>query len=85
MSCCKPEVGVIGNKECTLEKPDNVYLSGCVTEFGNFVQEHAVSLGAAGLILAFIQVSHYFWWQNSRDKIRHITWQNIWTFHMKND
>lgn len=62
MSCCKPGIGIIGNKDCVWsDKPEenvNVYTTGCVIEFGNYVRAHAVSLGAAGIILAFIQVSH---------------------------
>ncbi|XP_063699897.1 CD63 antigen-like [Culicoides brevitarsis] len=55
ISCCKPETGIIGNRECNLKMTDKVYQNGCVVEFGNFVQAHAVSLGAAGIVLAFIQ------------------------------
>lgn len=60
MSCCKPEIGIIGNKECKLDQTAKVYQTGCAVEFGNFVREHAVSLGASGIILAFIQVSHFY-------------------------
>lgn len=60
MSCCKPEIGIIGTKECKLDQTTKVYQTGCAVEFGNFVREHAVSLGASGIILAFIQVSHFF-------------------------
>lgn len=58
MSCCKPEFDAVDKKECKLDQKEKVYQTGCVIEFGNFVRAHAVSLGAAGIILAFIQVSH---------------------------
>lgn len=61
MSCCEPEFGIVGNKQCRLDETNNtdkVYQTGCGTAFGDFVRAHAVSLGAAGIILAFIQVSH---------------------------
>lgn len=58
MSCCKRKIGSIGNVSCTMDKEDDTrrFNNGCLDEFGNFIRGHAVSLGAAGIIIAFIQV-----------------------------
>lgn len=42
-----------------------IFKDGCLISFGNFIKAHAVSLGAAGLVIALFQVSTY-------DKIKYI-------------
>uniref|UniRef100_A0A336N925 Tetraspanin n=1 Tax=Culicoides sonorensis TaxID=179676 RepID=A0A336N925_CULSO len=59
MSCCEPKFGNIGSSSCK-STDENVYKNGCIDEFGKFVRAHAVSIGAAGLILACIQLIGIF-------------------------
>lgn len=62
MSCCKRKTGSIGNLSCTMAPEDDLrrFKHGCLDEFGNFIRAHAVSLGAAGIIIAFIQVIYIY-------------------------
>uniref|UniRef100_A0A1L8DKE1 Tetraspanin n=1 Tax=Nyssomyia neivai TaxID=330878 RepID=A0A1L8DKE1_9DIPT len=53
MSCCEIPVGQLGSFECT--QPLALNRTGCVQEFGSFIQAHAVSLGAAGIAICIIQ------------------------------
>ncbi|KAM7350928.1 tetraspanin 29Fa [Cochliomyia hominivorax] len=56
LSCCSLPNGVVGNFSCTTYNDDtNRYSLGCLTEFSNFIAAHAVSLGAAGIVIAIIQ------------------------------
>lgn len=57
MSCCRSSPGAIGMVTCP-DMPDKKTLrqTGCITSFGAFIKSHAVSLGAAGIVLAVIQV-----------------------------
>lgn len=56
MSCCAMPSGQIGTFKCVALNGDtNRYADGCLTEFSNFISAHAVSLGAAGVIIAIIQ------------------------------
>lgn len=56
MSCCRTAPGAIGQVNCP-DMPDKKTLrtTGCLTSFGAFIKSHAVSLGAAGIVLAVIQ------------------------------
>lgn len=56
MSCCAMPSGQIGTFKCgALSGDANRYADGCLTEFSNYISAHAVSLGAAGVIIAIIQ------------------------------
>lgn len=56
LSCCSLPNGVVGNFSCTTNTEDpNRYGLGCLTEFSNYIEAHAVSLGAAGIVIAIIQ------------------------------
>lgn len=60
LSCCSVPNGIVGNFSCTVENEDtNRFKLGCLTEFSNFIEAHAVSLGAAGVVIAIIQVCLY--------------------------
>lgn len=58
VSCCSIPNGIIGSLTCDAESP-GLFKVGCVDRFGSYIKSHAVSLGAAGIALAVIQV--YFW------------------------
>ncbi|XP_046812133.1 CD63 antigen [Lucilia cuprina] len=56
LSCCSIPNGIVGNFSCSVTNEDtNRYKLGCLTEFSNFIAAHAVSLGAAGIVIAIIQ------------------------------
>ncbi|KAL9929508.1 tetraspanin 29Fa isoform 1-T2 [Glossina fuscipes fuscipes] len=56
LSCCSLPNGVVGEFSCTANNEDsNRYSNGCLTEFSNYIAAHAVSLGAAGVIIAILQ------------------------------
>jgi len=74
MSCCKRDWGSVGNSTCSLETKDRLFTTGCLTEFGNFVRANAVSLGAAGIILAFIQLVGIFFSCFIAKQIRERQW-----------
>lgn len=54
MSCCGPQHGLLGNSSCN-SNTITLYQKGCVEQFGNFVEENAVTIGSVGLGLAFVQ------------------------------
>lgn len=59
LSCCKIPVGAIGTFSC-MNDINNVYLNengGCLSGFADYISAHAVSLGAAGVVIAVLQVS----------------------------
>lgn len=57
LSCCRLPVGQVGEFSCTMENEDvNRYSLGCLSEFSNYIAAHAVSLGAAGVVIAILQV-----------------------------
>lgn len=59
LSCCSIPVGTVGTFSCTAENADtnrNVGI-GCLLGFSNYIADHAVSLGAAGVVIAVLQVS----------------------------
>ncbi|XP_073823194.1 tetraspanin 29Fa [Musca autumnalis] len=56
LSCCRNPVGHVGEFTCTIYNEDvNRYSLGCLSEFSNYIAAHAVSLGAAGVVIAIIQ------------------------------
>uniref|UniRef100_T1PF15 Tetraspanin n=1 Tax=Musca domestica TaxID=7370 RepID=T1PF15_MUSDO len=56
LSCCRNPVGHVGSFTCTMNNEDvNRYSLGCLSEFSNYIAAHAVSLGAAGVVIAIIQ------------------------------
>lgn len=56
LTCCKIPDGTVGPFTCSYNIEDkNRWLDGCLTGFTNFVKGHAVSLGAAGVIIGVIQ------------------------------
>ncbi|KAL5281830.1 hypothetical protein ACFFRR_005260 [Megaselia abdita] len=56
ISCCAMPPGEIGSFYCVALNGDmNRYADGCLTEFSSYISAHAVSLGAAGVIIAIIQ------------------------------
>lgn len=59
ISCCSIPVGAVGTFSCTAENSDNNRNDrvGCLLDFSNYIADHAVSLGAAGVIIAVLQVS----------------------------
>ncbi|KAL7739229.1 hypothetical protein ACLKA6_015087 [Drosophila palustris] len=57
MSCCKIPVGTVGTFTCDAGKDDtnrNTY-GGCLDGFSSYISDHAVSLGAAGVVIAVLQ------------------------------
>ncbi|KAK5645240.1 hypothetical protein RI129_006540 [Pyrocoelia pectoralis] len=55
VSCCAPQIGLIGQSFCD-SSTQTLFRNGCVTEFGKFVEDHALSIASGGLALAFIQL-----------------------------
>lgn len=51
--------GVIGSLTCDSDS-EGLFKAGCVQQFGSYIKSHAVSLGAAGIALAVIQVKFLF-------------------------
>lgn len=56
LSCCSIPNGVVGAFNCTSSN-ENTYRhsDGCLSKFSTFIEAHAVSLGACGIILAIVQ------------------------------
>ncbi|XP_017057374.1 CD63 antigen [Drosophila ficusphila] len=57
ISCCTIPVGAAGTFECsnnTASLP-NRHKDGCLDGFSNYIAAHAVSLGAAGVVIAILQ------------------------------
>lgn len=59
LSCCMVQNGVIGEFICDSTNA-GLFEVGCVDQFGSFIKSHAVSLGAAGIAIAVIQVILFF-------------------------
>lgn len=53
LSCCQIQSGIIDQFRCT---SSNAFGYGCGTEFGYWVENHAHTLGLAGIIICCIQV-----------------------------
>nr|XP_036226555.1 CD63 antigen-like [Bactrocera oleae]XP_036226556.1 CD63 antigen-like [Bactrocera oleae]XP_036226557.1 CD63 antigen-like [Bactrocera oleae]XP_036226558.1 CD63 antigen-like [Bactrocera oleae] len=56
LSCCYIPAGVVGSYSCT-NATENTrrHEDGCLSKFSIFIEAHAVSLGACGIVLAIIQ------------------------------
>ena len=54
-SCCGPQISSIGTIFCNASTP-TLYGSGCVEEFGKFVEDNAYAIASGCLVLAFIQL-----------------------------
>ncbi|ALC39012.1 Tsp29Fa [Drosophila busckii] len=57
LSCCKIPYGTVGTFSCSasmysLDRNENV---GCLLGFSDYIATHAVSLGAAGVVIAVLQ------------------------------
>ncbi|KAG4071899.1 hypothetical protein HA402_006060 [Bradysia odoriphaga] len=57
VSCCQIETGTVTTVNCTTE---NAFDRGCLKLLTTYIEEHAVSLGAAGVIVALIQLVGVF-------------------------
>ncbi|XP_004527265.1 CD63 antigen [Ceratitis capitata] len=56
LSCCTIPYGVVGSYECgTTNETTERHTNGCLLKFSTFIEAHAVSLGACGIVLAVIQ------------------------------
>ncbi|EDV58307.1 CD63 antigen [Drosophila erecta] len=57
MSCCTIPVGTVGTFTCnaTEEVDPNRHKDGCLDGFSAYISAHAVSLGAAGVVIAVLQ------------------------------
>lgn len=60
-SCCKSNNGATGLIHCNLNSTSaTFYTKGCVDGFGDYLKDHAVTLGGVGIAIAFIQVLTFF-------------------------
>uniref|UniRef100_T1GKG1 Tetraspanin n=1 Tax=Megaselia scalaris TaxID=36166 RepID=T1GKG1_MEGSC len=56
MTCCDMPQQQIGVFYCVaLNGDEHLNGDGCLSEFSNYISQHAVSLGAAGVVIAVIQ------------------------------
>jgi len=55
ISCCDT-TGVIGAAYCTTQNKETIRPEGCVEQFGYFLEGHAATLGAVGIVIALIQL-----------------------------
>ncbi|XP_022185872.1 CD63 antigen [Nilaparvata lugens] len=55
MSCCGPEYGAIHSVTCNHTLP-NFYNAPCLDSLGSVIKEHAVTIGASGISIAFVQL-----------------------------
>jgi CD63 antigen len=55
VSCCDRTFGAINNVTCELNST-TLHKAGCIDAFGDYIKEHAVSLGGVGIGLAVVQV-----------------------------
>ncbi|KAH8374398.1 hypothetical protein KR009_006951, partial [Drosophila setifemur] len=58
ISCCTVPVGAVGSFNCwsNVTSVDVRHPDGCLDGFSNYIAAHAVSLGAAGVVIAILQV-----------------------------
>lgn len=55
-SCCTVPTGAVGTVNCTANKDADIMRGvGCLQKFSDTIAQHAVSLGAAGVVIAIIQ------------------------------
>ncbi|XP_017120876.1 CD63 antigen [Drosophila elegans] len=57
ISCCSIPVGAAGTFNCfaNTSSVDDRHKNGCLDGFSNYIAAHAVSLGAAGVVIAILQ------------------------------
>lgn len=55
MSCCPIPDGIIDTFVCNNET-ETLQKIGCIKTFGGFIENHATTLGLAGIILAVVQL-----------------------------
>ncbi|XP_017099076.2 CD63 antigen [Drosophila bipectinata] len=57
ISCCSPVVGQVGILSCMndVASTEVRHVDGCLGGFSNYIAAHAVSLGAAGVVIAILQ------------------------------
>ncbi|XP_043656082.1 CD63 antigen [Drosophila teissieri] len=57
LSCCDIPVGTVGTFNCTasMDSVDTRHKVGCLDGFSAYISAHAVSLGAAGVVIAILQ------------------------------
>ncbi|RZF34393.1 hypothetical protein LSTR_LSTR008932 [Laodelphax striatellus] len=55
MSCCGPEYGAIHTITCNNSLP-TFYDKPCLDALGSVIKEHAVTIGASGISIAFVQL-----------------------------
>ncbi|XP_062142649.1 CD63 antigen [Drosophila sulfurigaster albostrigata] len=56
ISCCKIPVGALGTFTCENDTlNDNLNTDACLLGFSDYISDHAVSLGAAGVVIAVLQ------------------------------
>ncbi|KAH8249252.1 hypothetical protein KR032_007666 [Drosophila birchii] len=57
MSCCNIPAGTVGTFNCTTEVSSSAtrHMNGCLDGFSDYIAAHAVSLGAAGVVIAILQ------------------------------
>lgn len=59
LTCCSIPVGTVGTFTCNNATAtlNRVKTNGCLPGFSDYIADHAVSLGAAGVVIAVLQVS----------------------------
>ena len=55
MSCCAHEVGSVGVYSCDMNNT-LLFQTGCLTAFGEFIENHALTIGGVGIGFAVVQV-----------------------------
>ncbi|XP_067620641.1 CD63 antigen [Eurosta solidaginis] len=56
LSCCSIPHGVVGSFNCSSENENpQRHSNGCLSGFAEFIEAHAISLGACGIVLAILQ------------------------------
>lgn len=59
LSCCSIPAGAVGTFSCNTDitNMNRNKNGGCLLGFSDYIADHAVSLGAAGIVIAILQVS----------------------------
>lgn len=55
VSCCGQVYGAVNNMTCTTDM-EEFHKTPCVDAFGQYIKDHAVTLGGVGIGLAFVQL-----------------------------
>ncbi|XP_022905243.2 CD63 antigen [Onthophagus taurus] len=57
ISCCDNKPGAVDEITCRIgEADDMLYTHGCLEGFGDFIRDHAKTIGAVGIGFAFVQL-----------------------------